>query len=137
MSSGQETRTKSLDEEDAEEIYNVVKNRSFESRLEIKRALGLIWPLEEPCPCGKSVHHLSEFLGRPIRIEGFRVSSIEPRYLEPGVVIKLRQFDGEHEEEHEAYIWSRAILRKLKRLLRDKEYVWAQPWLKLDLEAEE
>ena len=127
MNSGQETRPKSLAEEDAEEIYNFVKSLRSDARREIRSALWLSWPLGYSCPCGARIHPLSEYLGIPIRIE-----SIEeiwgPLF---GARIKLRWLEG----EHEAFIWSRAIVRKLKRLLKNKESVWVKPRLKLDLEA--
>jgi len=132
MSATEEKRTRGpaeLADEDAKEIYNVVKSLRSDARDEIKRALGRIWPLSYSCPCGARVHHLSEFLGTSIKIEGFEEFW---NYLY-GVKIKLQWLDG---EQHEAYIWTKAILPKLKRLLRNKQSVWAKPRLKFDLEAE-
>ena len=118
-----------LTEQEAQAIYKAVKELSSDARFQIMTVLGLNWPLRERCPCGKRLHYLSEFLGTPIQIKGFR----EVLTPEPGVIIRLRWLN----EEHEAY-WSNAILRKLEQLLRSEggiESIPVMPWLKLDLEV--
>jgi len=125
MSSGQETRTKSLAEEAAQEIYNAIRSLNSEASWEILRALELPWRFWRSCPCGARLHHLVEFLGHIIEIESFE-------NLEPGARIKLRWVGG----EHIAYIFrSEDIPHKLERLLRNKESVLVVPRLKLDLEV--
>jgi len=122
--------SETLTEREAQAIYKAVKELRGDARYQIMTVLGLNWPLRERCPCGKRLHYLSEFLGTPIRIKGFR----EVLTPEPGVIIRLRWLD---DEEHEAY-WSKDILGKLERLLRSEggiESIPVAPWLKLDLEV--
>ena len=116
-------------EREARAIYKAVKELRSDARFQIMKVLGLNWLFRQRCPCGKRLHFLSEFLGTPIRIKGFR----EVLTPEPGVVIRLRWLD----EEHEAY-WSKAILGKLEQLSRSEgglESIPVAPWLRLDLEV--
>jgi len=143
MSSGQEieheAKSQEIDEDearlaeaDAQEIYSALRNRRSNNLWEIKKVLGIFREYLEDlispkCACGKSVHHLSEFVGYFVKIK--EVKAIYYRGDKtPIVLIDLEDKDG----LHQAYVISKTVARKLGRLLRKGDSVYADIKLEYD-----
>ena len=144
MSSGQEieheAKSQEIDEDearlaeaDAQEIYSALRNRRSNNLWEIKKVLGIVREYLEDlinpkCACGKSVHHLSEFVGYFVKIK--EVKTIY--YGGDKTPLVLIDLEDKNDELHQAYVVSKTVARKLRRLLRKGDSVYADIKLEYD-----